>query len=158
MLYRNLFIKPLFLKDCIWLKPCKVISVYFSTSNYHKNEAKIYFNRKAKLQHKKIANLQPNCEVYEYIKDNIAFEITDRISDVKRDFPLALDLGCGSGHIIKELLKEDSVKMLVQGDICSEAVQRIKPGYISNDKSVFDDEGDLPFRENTFDLVCSNLR
>ncbi|CAI5745121.1 unnamed protein product [Peronospora destructor] len=29
--------------------------------------------------------------------------LVDRLEDIEREFPLALDLGCGSGHLYKNL-------------------------------------------------------
>jgi hypothetical protein len=45
--------------------------------------------------------MQPNVRDYELLKDEVAWRVMDRVCDIKRSFPLALDLGCGRGHMGK---------------------------------------------------------
>lgn len=56
---------------------------------------------------------------FEYLKDEVARRLIDRLEDVDREFPFALDLGCGSGHIYKQLRDEEGlggIKELIQCD------------------------------------------
>jgi hypothetical protein len=49
------------------------------------------------------------------------------VQDVDREFPLALDLGCGSGHIYKNLSIDDGlggVKLLLQCDASEKLLLR----------------------------------
>lgn len=62
---------------------------------------------------------RPDGAEFEYLKDEVARRLIDRLEDVDREFPFALDLGCGSGHIYKQLGDEEGlggVKELIQCD------------------------------------------
>ena len=41
---------------------------------------------------------------YEYLRDAIAERVVDRLSDILREFPLCLDLGCNAGNICRCVL------------------------------------------------------
>jgi NADH dehydrogenase [ubiquinone] 1 alpha subcomplex assembly factor 5 len=114
------------------------------------------FNRQAKRLQKNRAALLPNTDDYDYLKDEVARRIVDRLSDVSRHFPLVLDLGCGKGHIAKALTKTH-VTSLVQCDLSEEMLQSsfIHP-EIPTKKLIVDEEF-LPFGKNTFDAVLSSL-
>jgi len=114
------------------------------------------FDRKAKLQQRITAFSQQDCEIYDYIKDEIALNLIDRIADVKREFPLCLDLGCGRGHVSKEINTEDGVNCMIQTDVCREAIESsIVKSDIPLNTIFTTDEGKLPFRDNSFDVVLS---
>lgn len=60
---------------------------------------------------------------FEYLKDEVARRLIDRLEDIDREFPFALDLGCGSGHIYKNLSEDDGlggVTKLIQCDSAGE--------------------------------------
>ena len=130
-------------------KRCK-FPRYFSDSPMN------IFNRKAKRLHKNRAALLPNTDDYDYLKDEAARRIVDRLSDVSRHFPLVLDLGCGKGHISKVLTKEH-VTSLVQCDLSEEMLNRSFTHPDIPTKKLTVDEEFLPFAENTFDAVLSSL-
>merc|ERR1712136_273207 len=114
------------------------------------------FDRKAKLQQRITAFSQQDCKIYDYIKDEIALNLIDRIADVKREFPLCLDLGCGRGHVSKEINTEDGVNCMIQTDVCREAIESsIVKSDIPLNTIFTTDEGKLPFRDNSFDVVLS---
>ena len=114
------------------------------------------FNRQAKRLQKNRAALLPNTDDYDYLKDEVARRIVDRLSDVSRHFPLVLDLGCGKGHVAKALTKSH-VTSLVQ---CDQSEEMLKRSFINPDiptKTLVVDEEFLPFDRNTFDAVLSSL-
>lgn len=95
------------------------------------------FDRTAKRIQRNRAASGDNPELYDYLKDEVASQLVDRISDIARQgscifpciigilvttrvpvcrhFPLALDVGCGRGHVAKQLTK-DYIDRLYQCD------------------------------------------
>ncbi|RQM11497.1 hypothetical protein DD237_008074 [Peronospora effusa] len=59
------------------------------------------FNRGTKRQQRNNIALLDNSNEYEYLQDEVARRLVDRLEDIEREFPLALDLGCGSGHLYR---------------------------------------------------------
>ncbi|KAB0403170.1 hypothetical protein E2I00_020101, partial [Balaenoptera physalus] len=85
----------------------------------------------------------------------VGSRIADRVYDIARDFPFALDVGCGRGYIAQHLNKE-TVGKFFQTDIAENALKNALEMEIPT-VNVLADEEFLPFRENTFDLVVSSL-
>ncbi|XP_009474491.1 PREDICTED: NADH dehydrogenase [ubiquinone] 1 alpha subcomplex assembly factor 5 [Nipponia nippon] len=81
--------------------------------------------------------------------------VADRVFDILRTFPLALDLGSGRGYIAQHLTKE-TIEKLIQVDIAENALKNAVESEIPT-VSVVADEEFLPFKEDTFDLVVSSL-
>jgi len=84
-----------------------------------------------------------------------AVRLADRLHDVTRDFPLALDLGCRSGQVAEMLRGSSKVGALMQADISpgmARAAQRL-----TSLPTIIADEEFLPIREQSLDLVLSNL-
>lgn len=57
-----------------------------------------------------------DAELYDYIKDEVGFRLSDRVFDVKRQFKNAVDLGCGRGYISKHIMA-DSVERITLCDL-----------------------------------------
>lgn len=140
------------------------------------------FDRKFKtLQRSNAARAQakwqsvksPETVSYDYIRDEIATRLVDRLDDIKHDggFPLALDLGSGSGHVYRAICAEPAlegqggiggVQKLVQMDSSQEMLNRDAdvrvPGadLCGTYRLVGDEESKLPFPDGTFDLVISS--
>ena len=51
----------------------------------------------------------------------VASSVVDRVCDISRHFPLALDVGCGRGHIAR-LMSDDLIGSLYQLDMADRAV------------------------------------
>ncbi|NXU74596.1 NDUF5 hydroxylase, partial [Oreotrochilus melanogaster] len=90
------------------------------------------------------------------LSPQVGSRIADRVFDITRTFPLALDVGSGRGYIAPHLTKE-IVEKLVQVDIAENALKNAIESEIPT-VSVVADEESLPFKEDTFDLVVSSLR
>uniref|UniRef100_K3X8I6 Methyltransferase type 11 domain-containing protein n=1 Tax=Globisporangium ultimum (strain ATCC 200006 / CBS 805.95 / DAOM BR144) TaxID=431595 RepID=K3X8I6_GLOUD len=108
----------------------------------------VIFDRAVKRQQRNNIALRAGAADYEYLKDEVARRLIDRLEDIDREFPFALDLGCGSGHIYKSLSEDEGlggVKKLIQ---CDSAVET---------KRLIADEEFLPFPPQHFDLIMSSL-
>jgi SAM-dependent methyltransferase len=88
---------------------------------------------------------------YDFLIKEVAARLVDRLHDIARTFPLALDLGCHSGQFADALKGSDRVGQLVQADL-SEAMLRRASG-----RRVVANEELLPFRDRAFDLIASTL-
>jgi SAM-dependent methyltransferase len=82
-----------------------------------------------------------------------AERLLDRLDDVTRKFPVALDLGSRDGVLARTLRGRGGIAHLVQGDLSArmlEAARRFGPAVLL-------DEEALPFGAETLDLVLANL-
>ncbi|KAG7385147.1 NADH dehydrogenase [ubiquinone] 1 alpha subcomplex assembly factor 5 [Phytophthora boehmeriae] len=116
-----------------------------------------------KRQQRNNTTLLENGDEYEYLKDEVARRLIDRLEDIEREFPLALDLGCGSGHLYKNLSVDDGlggVKKLIQ---CDSAEKLLLRDELETESTALEtsrlavDEEFLPFPKQHFDLVMSSL-
>jgi len=115
-----------------------------------------------------------NVVKYDYIREEIADRLVDRLDDIKRDegFPLALDVGAGAGYLHRAICSDDAiqgegglggVRKLVELDSSSEMLHRDQDiSFEGTDRCdsyrlVSDEEGNLPFPDGTFDLVISSV-
>ncbi|NXP87967.1 NDUF5 hydroxylase, partial [Passerina amoena] len=114
------------------------------------------FDRRLKRKQKNWAALQAEPAKCDYLREEVGGRIADRVFDITRTFPLALDVGSGRGYIAQHLTKE-TVEKLVQVDIAENALKNAIESEIPTIKVVADEEF-LPFKEDTFDLVVSSLR
>ncbi|XP_058236402.1 arginine-hydroxylase NDUFAF5, mitochondrial [Hemibagrus wyckioides] len=113
------------------------------------------FDRNMKRKQKTWAATLPDSDKYDYLRDEVGSRVADRIYDIARTFPLALDVGCGKSHIAQHLSKE-VVERLLLTDISDAPLRQKKQSEIPT-QCVMVDEEFLPFQENTFDLVFSSL-
>jgi SAM-dependent methyltransferase len=87
----------------------------------------------------------------DFLLQEVGERLADRLDDVKRGFPLALDLGCHTGELGRLLGGRGGVESMVHCDL-SQAMATRAPGL-----RLAADEEALPFGEGTFDLVTSLL-
>uniref|UniRef100_A0A8B9PGE9 Arginine-hydroxylase NDUFAF5, mitochondrial n=2 Tax=Apteryx TaxID=8821 RepID=A0A8B9PGE9_APTOW len=113
------------------------------------------FDRQLKRKQKNWAALQPEPAKCDYLREEVGGRVADRVFDITRAFPLALDVGSGRGYIAQHLTKE-TVEKLIQVDIAENALKNAMETEIPT-VSVVADEEFLPFKEDTFDLVVSSL-
>ena len=83
-----------------------------------------------------------------------ADRLLDRLGDIKRTFPLALDLGCHSGQIGRALKGQGGIEKLVQCDL---SPRMAVEADLSRGLGITADEEALPFGPGVFDLILSNL-
>ncbi len=86
---------------------------------------------------------------HSFLFDEIAERLADRLEDVLRPFPTALDVGCHDGAMGRALAGRKGIERLVGCDLA--------PGFARAVRGVAADEEFLPFAPNSFDLVVSNL-
>ncbi|CAI5717325.1 unnamed protein product [Peronospora farinosa] len=120
------------------------------------------FNRGTKRQQRNNIALLDNSNEYEYLQDEVARRLVDRLEDIEREFPLALDLGCGSGHLYKNLSIDHGlggIKKLVQCDSAEKLLLRdnLETNTLLETTRLVADEEFLPFPSRHFDLVMSSL-
>ncbi|KAK5926033.1 hypothetical protein CgunFtcFv8_021637 [Champsocephalus gunnari] len=113
------------------------------------------FNREMKRRQKNWAASLQEGNQYDYLRDEVGGRVADRVYDIARTFPLALDIGGGKSHIAEHLNKE-FVERLFLTDISEKALKQTRQTEIPT-QHVLADEEFLPFKENTFDLVVSSL-
>ncbi len=78
--------------------------------------------------------------------------LVDRIDDIKRQFPLTLNIGCRSGEVIQLLNGRGGVKTIFNAELSCMMARKIGAGTV-----LVCDEEILPFASGSFDLVLSNL-
>jgi len=90
---------------------------------------------------------------FDFLVRDVADRLADRLDDVMRTFPLALELGCRGGVLASLLAARGGIKTLVQTDL-SETMASESRAW---GPSLVADEEVLPFANNAFDLVMSSL-
>jgi SAM-dependent methyltransferase len=101
---------------------------------------------------------------YDFLIAEVADRLADRLDDVRRSFPLALDLGARDGTLARTLRGRGGVETLVESEIsapmtAATARRDEADGPVAglHRPRVIADEEVQPFAEKTFDLVLSNL-
>jgi NADH dehydrogenase [ubiquinone] 1 alpha subcomplex assembly factor 5 len=90
-------------------------------------------------------------EARSFLKREIASRLIERLDDVRRTFPLALDLGCHGDEIAAALGGRKTIECLVRADFGLGFARR------AGGPAVVADEEALPFAAQRFDLVVSAM-
>lgn len=103
-----------------------------------------------------IPTTSPDVALYDYIKDEVGFRLSDRLFDVKREFAVAVDLGCNRGFVSRHIMA-DTVRRLHLCDISPTMLQQADgtPGLDVQRHEM--DEERLQFDADSLDLVVSSL-
>lgn len=107
------------------------------------------FDRRAVQRHRDRA--AAGLSEYAFLFDQAAALLADRLADIRREFPLVLDLGCRTGQIAGFLGGHSGIKRIIQSDL-SPAMARQTHGL-----RLVSDEEFVPFAPASFDMVISNL-
>lgn len=91
---------------------------------------------------------------HDFLVREVAERLADRLDDVTRRFPLALDLGCHTGELAAVLQGRGGIETLVQCDLSPAMAAR---AAANRHLTLAADEEWLPFKAARFDLVLSNL-
>jgi SAM-dependent methyltransferase len=107
------------------------------------------FDRRAQRLHRERAARAPGAAEFLFVEG--AERLLDRLDDIARGFPLALDLGCRQGVLAQRLRGRGGIETLVQADAAMAfARQAPRPAVVAETEA-------LPFAARAFDLVLSNL-
>ena len=136
------------------------------------------FDRSLKKRQKQWSLTLEDAEYYDYLRDEAAHRLVDRLEDISRKFPLALDLGSHRGHVLKSLIKSSTdieefgviggIEKLLQCDTTEAAVSASHELSLLNDtkalgidiESTIADEEELHlsgFDDESFNLVTSSM-
>jgi SAM-dependent methyltransferase len=88
-------------------------------------------------------------DAYDFLIREVAERLLERLCDVRRSFPLALELGCHTGQLARALRDRTPIDRLIQTDLSPEMARR------SDGLRLVVDEEALPFGAETFDLILS---
>lgn len=97
---------------------------------------------------------QPGLDRHDFLFRETASRLAERLGEVKRHFPLALDIGCHDGTLAGALAPLGLVDRLVQCDLSPAMAKRAARG---GTPALAADEEALPFAPSCFDLVIGNL-
>lgn len=114
------------------------------------SEAIDIFDRRLVRQHRDRA--AAGLDSHDFLLRECAARLVDRLDDITRRFPTALDLGCHGGEIAAVI--GDRVDRLIQCDLSPGMARRAAR---NGRPTLAGDEEWLPFAPGSFDLVLSNL-
>jgi NADH dehydrogenase [ubiquinone] 1 alpha subcomplex assembly factor 5 len=132
--------------------------------------APIVFDTSVKGIQKARAALGSDAHEFDYLRDEVAARVVDRVCDMARTFPNALDLYCGSGHILRGLhadANKPGVRSLAHADLHPAVLDRAANtseaeaaslGIDTTKRFVLREEDDAPppIAEGSLDLVMSS--
>lgn len=61
------------------------------------------FDRRLKHKQRDLAASKEDYETFSYLREEFGYRLSDRVFDVKRTFPIMIDMACGRGHVSKHL-------------------------------------------------------
>ncbi|XP_076618019.1 arginine-hydroxylase NDUFAF5, mitochondrial [Colletes latitarsis] len=114
------------------------------------------FDRNTKILQRERAAQASDIKLYDYIKDEVGYRLSDRIFDIKRKFKKVLNLGCAHGHVSKHILAE-YVEELILTDTCSNILNQAETTEGIKVTRIPMDEENFSFEPNSLDLVISSL-
>jgi SAM-dependent methyltransferase len=93
----------------------------------------------------------PGLADHDFLFREVAERLSDRLLDIKRSFPLALDIGCHGGEFARIVGGRGGIQTLIQCDPAPAMAQRAGGLALAAEADA------LPFGEGVFDLVVSVL-
>jgi malonyl-ACP O-methyltransferase BioC len=110
------------------------------------------FDRRAVRRHRDRAAAR--WDSHDFLVREVGERLCERLLDIRRDFPRALDLGCHAGTLAPTLLATRGIEEVVQCDLSPAMAARARA---NGQPTLAVDEEALPFAEQSFDLVVSVL-
>lgn len=111
------------------------------------------FDRRLLRRRRDRAAVQAQGERGRFLFAETGERLLDRLEDITRRFPTALDLGCRDGLLARALRGRGGIETLIQGDLSAAMLARAR----AHGPVVQLDEEALPFAAESFDLVLANL-
>ena len=87
----------------------RTLSVAGLSSSSSTNQQQQVFDRDLKRRQRHWALGLEDSDYYDYLRTESARQICERVEDITREFPTALDLGCHRGHLLKELRSREGL-------------------------------------------------
>lgn len=128
------------------------------------------FDRAGKKRQRARASLASNWPEYDYLRAEVAKRLVDRLEDIMREFPEALELGAYGPHVAKEICAVQGlsgkggaggIERLVRCGVTEQGLLLPSSSHSSSSPlkilPVLADEEHLPFSPQSFDLIISNL-
>ncbi|KAJ1678789.1 hypothetical protein EV182_003356, partial [Spiromyces aspiralis] len=116
------------------------------------------FDRQVKrLQRDRAASFVESSREVDYLKDEVAARLADRLLDIKRKYPTVVELGAGCGHFAKAL-EPTMTKKLIMCEMSEMMLNRdIDVKYkVEVERRLLDEECPK-FEPNSLEIVVSNL-
>lgn len=122
---------------------------YIAAMSETHGDALRVFDRAAVRLHRARAAERP--QAADFLVAEVAERLADRLDDLSRRFPLALDLGCRDGALARALEGRGGIERLVHADAALAYARRAPaPAVVAEAEA-------LPFAPRSFDLALSNL-
>ena len=119
------------------------------------NNIKIFSKKKNQISRNRAST---KYKKYDYLFNEVNKRLFDRLKFIKRKFVNTLEVGSKTGNTIGLFNKKKDIKKIFISDISKEMLLIAKKKKINKQKFFLNiDEENLPFKNNQFNLVFSNL-
>mgnify|MGYP001351737467 FL=1 len=119
------------------------------------NNIKIFSKKKNQISRNRAST---KYKKYDYLFNEVNKRLFDRLKFIKRKFVNTLEVGSKTGNTIGLFNKKKDIKKIFISDISKEMLLIAKKQKINKQKFFLSiDEENLPFKNNQFNLVFSNL-
>ena len=119
------------------------------------NNFKIFSKKKNQISRNRAST---KYKKYDYLFNEVNKRLFDRLKFIKRKFVNTLEIGSKTGNTISLFNKKKDIKRIFISDISKEMLLIAKKQKINKQKFFLSiDEENLPFKNNQFNLVFSNL-
>jgi len=117
------------------------------------------FNRRVKRIQRDAAASRQDRDQYTLLRHDIAERLVDRLEDTLRVFPVAAEIGCADGALLRCLQGRGGVKRLLQCDSSQKMLDLCESGSVGGVEALtlLADEEALPLATASQDLILSNL-
>ncbi len=88
---------------------------------------------------------------HDFLLEEVSARLVERLDDVRRAFPRALDLGAHVGTLRDRIAKRPGVELVVASDLSPAMARKLGGAAVAADEEA------LPFADGAFDLVVSGL-